>query len=199
MPEKKVELLSHRSLSAALAAFQADLPTIAKDKSADAGKYKYSFADLSDVSEVVLPLLGKHGLAWSTRPTLQDGAFALHYQLLHEGGESIDGVYPLPGANTPAQQLGGAITYARRYALCAVTGVAPGGDDTDAAPVGAATGADVAKTAPADWLKRVEGISTKDAANLLWQEAKADGWMNTAVEAAITKRVMDIRAAEATS
>src|SRR6516225_3095444 len=33
------------------------------------------------------------------------------------------------------QQMGGMITYARRYVLCAITGVAPAGDDTDAAGI----------------------------------------------------------------
>ena len=35
-----------------------------------------------------------------------------------------------PQSGSP-QDIGKAITYARRYALCAVTGLAPGGDDDD--------------------------------------------------------------------
>lgn len=119
-------------LAAALAAFQAEAPTIAKANTADAGNYKYKYADLADVSEKVLPLLGKHGLSFSAKPTLtDDGRFVLRYRLLHVSGESDGGDYPLSGNN--AQQLGSAITYARRYTLCAITGVAPGGDDDDGA------------------------------------------------------------------
>jgi hypothetical protein len=45
--------------------------------------------------------------------------------------EQLDGMYPL-GTGTP-QQLGSAITYARRYCLLAVTGLAPDdGSDDDA-------------------------------------------------------------------
>lgn len=121
------------SLNAAMAAFQAELPQVARSSTADAGKYTYDYADLADISAAVLPLLGKHGLSWSTQPTVTETGFALIYALSHESGENISGVYPLPLATMPAQQLGAAITYARRYALCAVTGVAPGGDDTDAA------------------------------------------------------------------
>ena len=183
--------MKHDSLSAALAAFQAELPSIAKDKSADAGKYKYSFADLSDVSDAVLPVLGKHGLAWSTRPTFEDGVFMLRYSLMHEGGQSVDGLYPLPAANTPAQQMGGAITYARRYALCAVTGVAPGGDDTDAAP-SAPNAVPEAKEPPEAWADMVGAILTKAEANALWSRAGQEGWLTAAVQKKITERVAEV-------
>jgi hypothetical protein len=120
-------------LATALAKVQAELPAIAKGETADAGTYTYAYADLTAVSAVVLPLLGRHGLAFTAWPTLdKDGKFGLAYYLLHESGEQRDGFYPLPSSGSP-QQIGGVITYARRYCLCAVTGVAPGGDDTDAA------------------------------------------------------------------
>lgn len=183
----------HESLGAALAAFQAEYPTVAKENTAvvnsSKGSYKYDYADLSDISPVVLPLLGKHGLYWTTRPTVTDGNFALLYSLGHESGQSLDGIYPLPAANTPAQQMGGAITYARRYALCAVTGIAPGGDDTDAhqpAPQ------QMRPDAPAEWRADVAAIPSKEAANAFWQRASADGWLTPEVQAALTERVAKI-------
>lgn len=127
----------HRNLAAALAAFQSELPTIKKGNTADVnsakGSYSYQYADLADISPLVMPLLGKNGLAFTSRPTLVGSDFVLHYMLTHESGETLEGEYPLPDPTIPAQQLGAAITYARRYALCSVTGVAPGGDDDDAA------------------------------------------------------------------
>lgn len=124
----------HKTLAAALAAFQADLPTIDKGQTAtvqmkEGGKYSYSYADLEDVSAVVLPLIAKHGLSFSSRPTFDGDRFVLAYALIHTSGEREEGTYPLP--NAQPQQVGSAITYARRYCLCAVTGVAPGGDDDD--------------------------------------------------------------------
>jgi hypothetical protein len=126
-------------LSKALASVQENLPAITKGETAevknkDTGKlqYTYQYADLADVSEAILPLLGKNGLAFTAWPTLDDGRFVLAYALIHESGEERTGVYPLPSSGTP-QQVGSAITYARRYCLCAVTGVAPGGEDNDAA------------------------------------------------------------------
>ncbi len=119
-------------LATALAKVQAELPAIAKGETADAGTYTYAYADLTAVSAALLPLLGRHGLAFTAWPTLVDGKFGLAYYLLHESGEQREGFYPLPASGSP-QQIGGVITYARRYCLCAVTGAAPGGDDNDAA------------------------------------------------------------------
>lgn len=127
------------NLTAALAAVQAELPSVGKDKTAKVetrtgGSYKYSYADLAAVTRAILPVLAKHGLAWATCPTKHDGAFVLRYELRHVSGESIEGWYPLPQNGTP-QELGSALTYARRYCLCSVTGVAPESDDDDAAAV----------------------------------------------------------------
>lgn len=121
------------TLSAALAAFQADLPRIGKGNLAvvrsDKGSYKYTYADLSDVSAVVLPAIARHGLSFSAKPTLNnEGRFVLEYVLRHTSGEHDHGQYPLPPTGTP-QQIGSAITYARRYALSAVTGIVPDEDD----------------------------------------------------------------------
>jgi hypothetical protein len=126
------------NLNAALAAFQSELPRAAKDNTAkvptkSGGSYSYSYADLSDLSPLILPLLGKHELAWSTCPTVVDGRFVLRYALRHSSGECLEGDWPLPAPSSSAQELGSAVTYARRYTLCAVTGVAPGKDDDDAA------------------------------------------------------------------
>ena len=125
-------------LNAALARVQAEMPDVAKGNTATIppkeGKsgYKYDYADLADCSRAILPLLGKNGLAFSSKPTMNaQGRFILAYALLHESGERDEGEYPLRANSTP-QALGGEITYARRYALCAITGLAPGGDDDDA-------------------------------------------------------------------
>lgn len=126
------------NLASALALVQAELPQISKTQVAfvksDKANYSYNYADLADISRVILPLLGKHGLAWMTKPTVNaDGKFVLAYKLLHGGsGEAEEGEYPLQLGGSP-QQVGSAITYARRYALCSMTGVAPDREDDDGA------------------------------------------------------------------
>lgn len=127
---------NNSNINAALADLQTQLPRISKDQTAKVvtktgSNYQYKYANLTAISEEVLPLLGKLGLSFVSRPTLLDGRFVLVYELRHVSGEQIDGVFPL-NQGTP-QETGGAITYARRYCLCAVTGVAPDDDDNDAA------------------------------------------------------------------
>jgi hypothetical protein len=127
-------------LNKALAAVQARLPKIGKgeegkvsgvSKSGKSYEYTYKYADLSGISPAILPILGEEGLAWTTRPTMEDGHFVLLYELRHASGEAIGGMYPLHAGGP--QDMGKEITYARRYALCAVTGIAPGDDDDDGA------------------------------------------------------------------
>jgi hypothetical protein len=126
-------------LAEALAALQGRLPRVAKEHTAKVetktgGNYKYAYADLTDVSAALLPILSTLGLSFTSCPTIMEGGrFALSYRLIHVSGEDIGGQYPLPDPDRLGpQDLGKAITYARRYALCAVTGLAPGGDDDDA-------------------------------------------------------------------
>lgn len=122
-------------LAAALAAVQQELPAVHKDNPVNTGTFQYSYADLAAVSAAVLPLLGRNGLAFASFPTLTpEGKFVLRYELLHKDGESRSGLYPLAGGN--AQAVGSSITYARRYCLCAVTGIAPDDDDDAAAASG---------------------------------------------------------------
>jgi len=131
-------------LATALAAFQEELPEITKgakgkiegvsEKTGKQFSFAYDYADLGPMSNVVLRLLGKHGLAWTAKPTVTEQGFMLHYALKHgASGETDEGDWPLPDpARFDIKKLGGVITYARRYCLMAVTGVAPVGDDQDA-------------------------------------------------------------------
>jgi hypothetical protein len=126
------------SLAEALAALQAAMPRVAKEHTAKVetragGNYKYSYADLTDCTAALYPVMAPLGLSFTACPTASSGQFRLFYALRHVSGDVIGGEYPLPDPDRIGpQDLGKAITYARRYALCAVTGLAPGGDDDDA-------------------------------------------------------------------
>lgn len=131
------------TLAEALAALQAAMPRVAKDHKATVtsqrtGKtHSYDYADLTDVTEALYPVMAPLGLSFTCRPSMvvtgpdHYERFVLLYTLQHASGDTLSGEYPLPAAGSP-QEIGSAITYARRYALCAVTGLAPGGDDDDA-------------------------------------------------------------------
>jgi hypothetical protein len=176
------------TLFAALASVQAQLPKIGKGQTADTGKYTYRYADLADVSQEILPRLGAAGLAFTSRPTILDGQFVLAYSLVHFSGEREDGIYPLPSSGTP-QQIGSAITYARRYCLCAVTGVAPDSDDDDGAAAEAGHHqADAAGTEIGEdgWPRGTTARHNADrqAAAVAGEAADDPPWLDKAIERA---------------
>lgn len=115
-------------LAKALTAFHTSLPSV--EKGATNPHFRSKYADLADVVKVVLPALAKQGLAWVSTPRLTENGFVLAYELRHESGETVSGEWPLPDpGSATSQQLGSALTYARRYTLSAVTGIAPDDDD----------------------------------------------------------------------
>lgn len=109
-------------LAEALAAAQAAFQNPKKTKTANAGKYSYSFADLADVLDAIRQPMTSAGLSVAqtieTEPRLH-----LATTLMHASGQSIVSRYPLTPM-TSQQDMGSQITYARRYSLCAIVGVA---------------------------------------------------------------------------
>lgn len=126
------EPLGTGKIAQALADFQADMPAVSKNKKAEVptksgGKYTYTYADLADVSAQAMPLLRKNGLAFAACPRRTDHGYELVGILLHTSGESLQGALPLHG-NQP-QEIGSALTYARRYLLGCMTGLVTDDDD----------------------------------------------------------------------
>lgn len=109
------------------------------------GRRDYKYLTLDQLINEVRPLLVRHGLVWTTRPGIHEatGNPVLEYELtLAFPGQSqpgvlasweIRGVMPLVMSKQDSQAQGSAITYARRYALCAVLNLFPGADDDGAA------------------------------------------------------------------
>jgi ERF superfamily len=117
-----------KTLAEALVQLQAQLPHVAKEQQGQVGERPIKYADLTTVTEALFPILTSLGLSFTSFPTLrEDGKFVLRYKLRHVCGEDDGGDYALPASGSP-QQLGAAITYARRNALNAVTGLAPAED-----------------------------------------------------------------------
>lgn len=180
------------SLVEALARFQAELPEVLKAEVAKVpgkeGKqgYQYSYADLAAVTAAALPLLGSLGVVWITKPTLADGRLVLAYKLQHVSGQAEEGMYPLPDRGSP-QELGGAITYARRYALCSVTGIAPD-DDDDAAQAQAASKRGQMSTPKISDFERNTGLSLLAAPTAEQRAAAGPQMMRAAFQQALDFR-----------
>lgn len=128
-----------RSLDEAMLYVQTHRPEIVKDRSAEietrTGKgFGYSFADLVQISDKILPLLAALGVLWQTEPDVEVGPAGdqfrpvLRWRLKHVPSEQErTGMYPLRGESPQAR--GSEITFARRYCLVAVTGLTPQDDD----------------------------------------------------------------------
>lgn len=118
-----------KNLLKALAAFQQEVPVIHKGTSG----YGYTYANLSQIFEVINPILKKHGLGF-TQLICGQGVKTIIFHV--ESGEQIESITDIPqgvqlkGMNE-FQVLGSAITYIRRYALSAALGLITD-KDTDA-------------------------------------------------------------------
>ena len=115
-------------IATALAKCQAELTNPPKTKTANAGKYSYRYADLAEIIDHVRPVMTKHGLAFVQMVTVIEERNFLVSRLLHTSGQYLESVYPLP-RQAGSQEMGSAITYARRYSLCALLGIAAEEDD----------------------------------------------------------------------
>jgi hypothetical protein len=111
-------------VAAAIVAAQAELTNPPKSKTVHAGQKKYSFAPLPDILDAIRPVMARHKLA--VLQLIRDRV--LETRLVHESGQWLGSTYLLPDV-PDSQAMGSAITYGRRYSLCAILGIAADDDD----------------------------------------------------------------------
>lgn len=116
----------------ALAKAQIAMGPALKDSTNPAFKSKY--ADLASVMAACLPALNANGIA-VIQPPIDDesGARFVKTILAHESGETLECRVPLIIGKNDMQGYGSAVTYARRYGLMSMAGIAPEDDDGNAA------------------------------------------------------------------
>lgn len=113
-------------LSASLAKAQSAMKAATFNKTNPHFKNKY--ADLAAVLDAIRKPLGDKGLSVTQTTEIRDGGFVLVTTLRHASGQWVASEYPLPVAAKP-QELGSALTYARRYSLSAIACIAADEDD----------------------------------------------------------------------
>src|SRR5580692_9691308 len=130
------------AIAGALAKAQAELANPEKSLTATIrspmpreGDRTFRYAPLSSGLDIVRKALGKHEIATVQTTSVDDqaGLIRLTTLLAHSSGEWLSSdwpVCPLAEAAAP-HKIGAALTYARRYALFALVGIA-GDDDLDA-------------------------------------------------------------------
>src|SRR6202790_3816276 len=111
----------------------------------------FRYASLSCGLDIVRKALGKHEIATvqTTAIDKDSGLIQLTTVLAHSSGEWVSSDWPVcPVSETAApHRMGAALTYARRYALFTLVGIA-GEDDLDAPDLGAAPKADADQPPP---------------------------------------------------
>jgi len=130
------------ALAAALAKAQSEISNPEKSLTATIvspfpreGTRTFRYAPLSSGLDLVRKCLGQYEIATLQTTTIEkdSGLICLTTTLIHASGEWVSSVWPVcPCSETTApHRLGAALTYARRYALFTMVGIA-GEDDVDA-------------------------------------------------------------------
>lgn len=162
-----------------IAAVQAAVEDVKRDAEGQVGNHKYKYADLAQVLQMLRPLLKENRLAILQSPCIRDGHSVLHTLVAHESGEKHDfGDYPLGEYRKP-QELGSAITYARRYSICSIFGIAQ--EDTDAKDVESARPV-AAKQAPSMKSRVDKALASINAAKTLEEVAKLEQRMTPLIK-----------------
>lgn len=112
-------------LALALSTAQAQMGAALKCHKVDTGKYAYTYADLAGIIDMIRKPLTDNEIAWTQQ--ISEGSVVT--MLIHSSGEWIASRLRIPPTSANAQAIGSAITYARRYALAALAGVAQTDDD----------------------------------------------------------------------
>ncbi len=113
-------------------------------KSATNPHFKSKYVALDGVIDAVAAPLREQGIAIMQMTDIEDARTILVTRLIHESGEWLGSRYPVHPVKADPQGEGSALTYARRYALMALVGIAPEDDDGNAA----VKAADKAQAAP---------------------------------------------------
>jgi hypothetical protein len=166
-----------KTISAAFVKAKRAFGPALKDKTNPAFRSKY--ADLGACIDAIEDALLTNGIAFIQETFEDSTGVTVETVFLHESGESIRcGKLHVPASKQDPQGYGSALTYARRYSLCAAAGIAPEDDDGNAASK-AKKPAGVSHSGPAialaglspDWLLWVSEWS-RDISNTFEQQGE---------------------------
>lgn len=153
-------------LAAALAKAQAGITGALKDSANPFFKSRY--ADLASCWDACRKQLTDNGLSVIQTTEVQDSHVVVVTTLAHASGQWVRGVLPVKAKDDGPQAQGSGITYARRYALAAMVGLAQIDDDAEAAQ-GRVEGSKRPDTKKVnEYSKRItEAVSKDDAATVV--------------------------------
>jgi hypothetical protein len=118
----------------AFAQAQGAMTVAAKDSTNPHFKSKY--ADLASVVDAVRPHLSSNGLSFTQSVSTEPGIVTVETTIFHKSGQWISNRLSVACRDLTPQPVGSAITYARRYTLMSICGIAPAEDDDGEAAQG---------------------------------------------------------------
>lgn len=139
MKERMDAEAARRAFSDAMAACQAEILPVAKNRNNDQTRSKY--ADLAAIYAACKPIIARHGFSFSTFPASAQnaGMMGVRWTLRHQLGHEESDVAEIPiddkgmkgtANKTQTHAFGSTASYARRYLFCMIFDVATG-DDND--------------------------------------------------------------------
>jgi hypothetical protein len=118
-----------KELAKALCEAQGKIKNVHKESSG----YQYKYADLGNCINAVKEPLRENGLALTQLIDKEEGELVLITLLMHTSGQWIKSAFPLNttviSMQNKMQAFGAVISYARRYSLAAIIGLAQEDDD----------------------------------------------------------------------
>ncbi len=208
--ELKAEF-AKESFDLALAAFQAECPTITKRKAGAKDAYKY--APLEDILETKIPtgesvkeLIKRHGFSYTVTTEIETGWIKAIVTIKHAAGHSEKSEFKVPpDTRNPMmneqQRYGGAFTFATRYAFKGGFGILTADEDLDGRvnrpkPAGPSTLA-----APDPALKPLarelwEVLKTVRGAKSEWTQANQWLWKQEILDGAVPEEAPNLSASK---
>lgn len=196
--------IARRAFVEAMAAFKAEPLEIFKRKTVefttrDGDTTRYSHAELSDVAEVVVPAMARHGLShrWDVRQ--EAGRIHVTCVVTHRLGHSeslvMDAAPDDSGKKNNIQRVASAVTYLQRYTLLGIVGLATKSvHDDDGASTGASDDEDPRETLLRELLDEVKATKTHDQAIAFYTANVGKFKGAIQLQSAFKRGVMDHRA-----
>lgn len=174
--QEKIEA-EHQNIASALAAAQMQMGKALKQ--ANNPHFKSKYADLASVIDACLGALNANGIAVIQPLSETEFGRFVTTVFIHGSGEKLECPVPLILGKNDMQGLGSAITYARRYGLMSLAGIAPEDDDGNAASAAAPKQLSWAQTIiselPEGATEREKAQACTDALIAQWKRKKTVG------------------------
>lgn len=94
--------------------------------------FKSKYADISSIWEAIREPITNHGLTVWQDVTTEERQVSITTRIVHISGQWVEfGPLSVPMSKFDAHGVGSAISYGKRYSLCAAVGVVSGDEDDD--------------------------------------------------------------------